>query len=82
MHIKITKKIETKIKKTRKALDQAGTIELKNKNIKITAYKKLKKQLYKKLKFYLKAQPALANILKGCCRVIYRYNQKTVFYRL
>ena len=43
MHIKITKKIETKIKKTRKALDQAGTIELKNKNIKITAYKKLKK---------------------------------------
>lgn len=46
------KKVKTKIKKARKVLDWAKIIKLKKKNIRITAYKKLKKWLYKNPKFY------------------------------
>lgn len=41
MHPKVTKKVKTKIKKIRKALEQAEVAELKKENSRIAAYKKL-----------------------------------------
>lgn len=35
--------METEVEKVKKGLDQAEAVELKKKNVKITAYKKLKK---------------------------------------
>ena len=61
---KITKRVKAKIKMVKKALEQGKVIELKKENIKIAAHKKLQKQLHKKLKAYLKVQPALAYLLK------------------
>lgn len=43
MHIKVIKKWETKVEKTRKTLDQVEAVKLKKKNVRITIYKKLGK---------------------------------------
>ena len=61
---KVTKRVETEVEKARKALDRAEAAELKKENARITAHKKLRKQLHKELKAYLKARPVLANLLK------------------
>ena len=61
---KITRREETEIKKARKALEQAEVAELKKENTRIATHKKLLKQVYKELKAYLKAQSALAKLLK------------------
>lgn len=52
---KVIKRRETKVEKARMTLNQVKTTELKKKNARIIAYKKLKKQLHKKFKAYLKA---------------------------
>lgn len=64
MRAKITKRVETEFEKARRALDRAEAGELKKENARITAYKKLKKQIHKELKAYLKARLALTNLLK------------------
>ncbi len=64
MRAKIMKREETEVEKARKALEQVEAAELKKANTRITAHKKLWKQVYKKLKSYLKGRPALANLLK------------------
>ena len=64
MRAKITKREKTEIKKLRKALEQVEAAELKKENTRIAAYKQLLKQIYRELKAYLKAQPALAKLLK------------------
>ncbi len=64
MGVKITKRAETEVEKAKKALDQVDASELKKENARIAAQKKLQKQLHKDLKVYLKARPALANLLK------------------
>ena len=61
---KVTKRAESEVEKARRALDRAEAAELKKENARITAQKKLRKQLHKELKAYLKARPALANLLK------------------
>ena len=63
---KVTKRVESEVEKARspKALDRAEAAELKKENARITAHKKLWKQLHKELEAYLKARPALANLLK------------------
>ena len=58
------KRTETEVEKARKVLDRAEAVELKKENVKIAAYQKLRKQLHKELKAYLKARPALAKLLK------------------
>lgn len=50
--------------------DQAEATELKKENARIAAQKKLRKQLLKELKAYLKAWPALAKLLKWYSWVI------------
>ena len=47
--------------KRQRALDRAEAAELKKENERIAAQKKLRKQLHKELRTYLKARPALAN---------------------
>ncbi len=61
---KVTKRAENEVERARRALDRAEAAELKKENARIAAQKKLRKQLYKELKAYLKARPALANLLK------------------
>ena len=61
---KVTKRVETEVEKARRVLKRAEAAELKNENARIAAHKKLWKQLHKELKAYLKARPALANLLK------------------
>ena len=61
---KVTKRVETEVEKARRALERAEAAELKKENARIAAHKKLWKQLHKELKAYLKARPALANLLK------------------
>ena len=63
MRAKITKRVETEVEKAKRALDRAEAAELKNENARIAAQKKLWKQLHRELKAYLKARPALANLL-------------------
>lgn len=55
MHANVIKRAKTEVEKVRRVLKQAEATELKKKIAKIAAPKKLKKQLYKKLKAYLKA---------------------------
>ena len=64
MYAKIIKKVETKIEKVRKTLDQVEVAELKKEHISTIAHKKLRKKLYIELKAYSKARPALPNLLK------------------
>ena len=64
MRANITKRVETEVKKARKALDQAEAAELEKENARIVAHKNLWKQLHKDLKAYLKVWPASANLLK------------------
>ena len=61
---KVTKRAETEVEKAKEALDQAEVAELKKENAMIAAQKKLRNQLHKELKAYLKARPALTNLLK------------------
>ena len=61
---KVTKRAENEVEKARRALDQAEAAELKKENAKIAVQKKIRKQLHKELKVYLKARPTLANLLK------------------
>ncbi len=61
---KVTKQAESEVEKAKMALDRAEAEELKKENARIAAQKKLQKQPHKKLKAYLKAWPALANLLK------------------
>ncbi len=61
---KVTKRAENEVEKARRALDRAEAAELKKENARIAAQKKIRKQLHKELKVYLKARPALANLLK------------------
>ena len=61
---KVTKRAETEVEKARKVLDRAEAAELKKENARIAAHKKLRKQLHKELKAYLKSRPALAKLLK------------------
>ena len=61
---KVTKRVETEVEKARRALERAEAAELKKENARIAAHEKLWKQLHKELKAYLKARPALANLLK------------------
>ena len=61
---KVTKRAENEVEKARKALDRAEAAELKKENAKIAAHKKLRKQLHKELRAYLKARPALAKLFK------------------
>ena len=64
MRAKVTKRAETEVERARKALDRAEAAELKKENARIAAQKKLQKQLHKEFKVYLKARPALVNLLK------------------
>lgn len=41
MHVKVIKKVKTKVKKARRALEQTKVMELKKENRIIAAYKKL-----------------------------------------
>ena len=66
MRAKVTKRAENEIEKVRKVLDRAEAEELKKENARIAARKRLRKQLHKELKAYLKARPALANLMKWC----------------
>ena len=52
---KVTKRVETKVEKARRALEQVEAMELKKENARIAAHKKLWRQLHKVLKAYLKA---------------------------
>ena len=61
---KVTKRVETEVEKARRACDQGEAAELKKENARIAAHKKLCKRLHKELKAYLKARPALANLLE------------------
>ena len=64
MGAKVTKRVDTEVEKARRALDRGEAVELKKENARTAAHRRLWKQLHKELKAYLKARPALANLLK------------------